>query len=119
MRWVEGILYSGFKDGSLSMINTASNKVERVIHFNGSLMAVDFMNQRIIVGLREGLIIECNATSDERVVLMESHYQGELWGLDTIQQTAITQGEDSQVKVWDLANKTCLFSSIVNAEAPK
>jgi hypothetical protein len=95
MRWVDGSLYTGFKDGTLAVINSASNTVDRTLLFHSSVIAIDYRNAKMIVGLKEGLILQCDSNSDERTVLVESHYNGELWGLDVVQQTAITSGEDS------------------------
>lgn len=49
---------------------------------------------------------------------MESHCDGEVWGLDVGhrgQSFVITSGDDNQVKVWDPANRKCVKTAILEA----
>jgi len=45
---------------------------------------------------------------------MESHNDGELWGLALDDQVVYTSGDDNQVKMWNPFNVTCMGTGIVN-----
>lgn len=57
MRFAGGKLYSGGKDGFMAITNTSSLQVEKTISFNNVLIrAIDVMNNKALVGLRDGTI---------------------------------------------------------------
>ena len=43
-------------------------------------IALDYMEKVIVAGLRDGRIIEISET-DEKLDIMNSHHEGEVWGL--------------------------------------
>lgn len=51
--------------------------------------------------------------------LMQSHNDGEVWGLDMDQNHVYTSGDDNQVKQWDPFTRTCTHTAIVSAEERK
>ena len=47
---------------------------------------------------------------------MESHCDGEVWGLDVSpagDNLIATSGDDNQIKVWDTYRRTCAASSVL------
>ena len=61
LRFAEGKLYSGGKDGNLCIINTQSLSVEKSISFDGILIrAIDVMGGNAVVGMRSGTIFHVN-----------------------------------------------------------
>jgi hypothetical protein len=51
---------------------------------------------------------------------MESHSDGEVWGLAVIDsETVLTSGDDNQIKAWSVSNKQAVSSAIVSNTARK
>jgi WD40 repeat protein len=49
---------------------------------------------------------------------MESHSDGEVWGLDVSHQSPnliVTAGDDNKVKVWDVGQFRCIATSELDA----
>lgn len=62
-------------------------KLEKFIDISSSFpKAIDFFNGNILVGLRNGSILEfkdaMNAESPSENIVMQSHFEGEIWGLE-------------------------------------
>jgi hypothetical protein len=112
-------LIAGSKDQKISIITIASGgnfKLEKLIDLSaipalGGLplilpKSVDFFNGNLIVGLRNGSIIEIKSALDtapqEAKVLVQSHFEGEAWGLETLDDgTVVTCGDDNRVMMFD------------------
>lgn len=63
--------------------------------------------------------MECDLETDEQRTLMESHNDGEVWGLDLDSDHVYTTGDDNQVKKWDPATRKCLHTAKVNTASRK
>jgi WD40 repeat protein len=62
------------------------------------------VGERIIVGCRDGSIIELNA--GQKKTVMESHSDGEVWGLAVSTESPniiVSAGDDNKLKVWDVS----------------
>lgn len=91
-------VYAGGKD-SIFVLDADLNKNGN-IQTGAQVRAIDSDGTNVLVGLRDGTIVEFNNAS-EKNVLMESHSDGEAWGLAICPQTG-------------LVNKYCrLYSSNV------
>jgi WD40 repeat protein len=78
---------------------------------------VDELDGKIIVGLRTGSIVELMGR--QKRVVMESHSDGEVWGLDIHfgnPSVLITTGDDNKVKVWDALQRKCVKTGILDLE---
>lgn len=75
------------------------------------------VGSKIIVGCINGDIIEINGTAQKKV--MESHSDGEVWGLDVSgnANTITTTGDDNKIKTWDTAARKCKSTGTLNAKA--
>lgn len=71
------------------------------------------------VGLRSGSIIEYDLESNETSTLMESHNDGEAWGLAVNDSHVFSSGDDNQVKQWDPMERRCVATAIVNEKSRK
>ena len=92
------VLYTGGKDG---FVRSSDGKEW---DFGHTLRSVDVSGGKIVVGLRNGTIAEqALEDNDSIAVLMQSHYEGEVWGLDKFGdgKTLITSGDDNCIMVWD------------------
>lgn len=100
IRWENGKLFSGGKDGKVLMTDTTSLNVEKTFDFGNPVRAVDCFNDNLVVGLRNGTIYHCDL-ADKKKAIMHSHNEGEVWGLDvTSSGQVVTSGDDNQVLTW-------------------
>lgn len=100
LRFADGKLFSGAKDGKVNCINVADCTVQNCIEFPSLIRAIDCCNGKLVVGQRDGTIT-CheNGTNTD---IMKSHSDGEVWGLDQCADgTVVTSGDDNKVMFWD------------------
>jgi WD40 repeat protein len=79
--WRAGKLYSGGKDGNVLVTDTASGSVTATIEFGCLIRAIDVNTPNMVVGTRDGNIWCCNDDGSNKRKVMESHSDGEVWGL--------------------------------------
>eukprot|EP00939_MAST-03C_sp_MAST-3C-sp1_P001727 g1727.t1 len=129
--WATGDrLFVGGKSGTIwifsDRVANAIRKIEvaSMEHFTSalpSIRSVCVANDRLLVGTQGGEIIEvCVGPSDDAsraVVLQESHFHGEVWGLSLHPKTqhACTAGDDKFVRLWDLETHRCVARTKLNA----
>lgn len=108
MRWNNGTLYSGGKDGNIVLLRTSDCSVQQRINFGNPIRAVDFDGTNMVVGLRNGTIVHTQPdASAAKKEIMHSHNEGEVWGLDFDNEGCVyTSADDNQVLVWD-PSKRC------------
>jgi hypothetical protein len=93
--YTDGMLYSGGKDGRVCVINGSSLECEKAINFSVLPRAIDVFGGKLVVGLRSGQIIECDLETETMTPLMESHNDGEVWGLSMDDAFVYTSGDDN------------------------
>lgn len=116
-------LIAGSKDQKISIISIGAGgnfKLDKMIDLSGiSAIAglpltypksVDFHNGNLLVGLRNGTIIEVKSALDaepqEPRVIMQSHFEGEAWGLELLDDgQVVTCGDDNRVMLFDSTNR--------------
>lgn len=100
LRYAEGNLWSGGKDGKVNCIDTSTGQALKSMDFPTLVRAVDCFNGQVLVGTRDGTITLCNG--DDKKAIMCSHSDGEVWGLDkNADGTVVTSGDDNKVMKWD------------------
>jgi microtubule-associated protein-like 6 len=104
-----GKLISGGKDNKIVIYNNANGDytLDKVIDFDSSYpKAIDFFQGKILVGLRNGSILEINAETEEKKSLLSSHHEGEAWGLHIIHDKGqfLTVGDDNKLMLFDYEN---------------
>lgn len=121
LRFAEGKLFSGGKDGKVAIINTSSLSVEKTLDFNGYLIrAIDVVGNKALVGLREGTIYQVDIGTGSKQVIMESHSEGEVWGLAAADETHIvTTGDDNKIKTWNIKTRKCEVTGKISNESRK
>ena len=87
-------------------------KLEKFIDISSSYpRSIDFFNGNLLVGLRNGSIIEfkdvMSGQSTENC-LIQSHFEGEVWGLELVpsQNKVITSGDDNKFLMYDYNSHT-------------
>lgn len=60
------------------------------------IRAIDFMEGNMLVGVRNGTIYHVECETDSRKEIMHSHNDGEVWGLDKVDDNCVvTSGDDN------------------------
>ena len=108
-----GKLISGGKDNKIVIYNNVNGNytLDKVIEFDSSFpKAIDCFNGKLLVGLRNGTIIEIDIATEEKKTLLSSHHEGEAWGLHIIEETKqfLTIGDDNKLMLYDFDNKRYL-----------
>lgn len=87
-------------------------KLEKFVDISGSFpRSIDFFNGNLLVGLRNGSILEFKdvMTSDSPAenCLIQSHFEGEVWGLEVAaaQNKVITSGDDNKIMMYDYSTR--------------
>lgn len=68
---------------------------------------IDYMNGKILVGLRSGSIFEITESDENKKLIMASHHEGEAWGLELVPSgnALFTIGDDNKILEFDYENK--------------
>jgi len=70
------------------------------------IRAIDFLDGNMLVGVRNGTIYHVECDIDKRKEIMHSHNDGEVWGLDKVDDNCVvTSGDDNQVIIWDVEQR--------------
>jgi len=118
----EGKLISGGKDNKICIFRAAGGEysLEKSIDFDSSYpRAIDYMNGKILIGLRNGSIFEINEASEERKQLLASHHEGEAWGLEIIPEDNLlfTIGDDNKVMIFDYEKKQFIKKGTISEKS--
>ena len=122
-----GKLISGGIDGKL-VIHSAkggSYTLEQTIDLgvDSHPKSIDYFDGRILVGLRNGSIYELSeSTPQDKKVLLQSHHEGESWGLTFSSGDGLvyTVGEDNKILVIDQNNRKVIkTAAIANERDPR
>ncbi len=112
-------IISGSKDYKIAIISSQTGgnfKLDRLIDLGtGTLIqpkSVDLFNGNLLVGLRNGTIIEypkvleSSDSTPEQRTLVSSHFEGETWGLCVVDDSSVvTSGEDNRINLFDFEGK--------------
>ena len=112
MNVVDDIVIIGGKDNKVHKLNSSLvQEAELPVDF--CPRAVDKQAQSLIVGQKNGSIVQF--TGGVPSTVMESHSDGEVWGLVQTQDLIISSGDDNKIKVWSVTEKRCIRTGTVEA----
>ena len=103
-------ILTGGKDGCVHIWNSQlvrqwsfDLKLARPELFHHQIQSVSAKSGMLVLGTKAGELVEVNLLSKETSLLAESHFSGELWGLDRHPSKAnfVTCGDDMTIRVWD------------------
>jgi WD40 repeat protein len=78
--WRDNCLYTGGADGKVCTFSTPDMAPGKCIEIGARVRAVDFLNDCMLVGTKDGQLKIMNGEQPAQTV-MESHNDGEVWGL--------------------------------------
>lgn len=105
IRWIDGKIISGAKDGNIVISDPSTGKAERTIDVGDLVRAVDMRDGTIVAGLRNGTILEIDSKGHTKD-LMKSHSSGEAWGLAVADdKTFVTSGDDNKAFAWSISDR--------------
>jgi len=110
MRIKDDMLYTGGKDGSVKCWDYSGETLEckKTISFGSMIRAIDSKDGTLVIGTKDGCIQTCVAESEVKTTIMESHNDGEVWGLASMDENCvISSGDDNQVIAWDHTTRKC------------
>jgi microtubule-associated protein-like 6 len=117
---------TGGKDGFVHIWNSQfvkqwsyDLKESQLSLFHHQVQSVSAMQGMLVVGTKAGELVEVNMLSRKACLLVESHFAGELWGLDKHPTKAnyVTCGDDMTVRVWDAKARQQIAMTSVGAKA--
>jgi WD40 repeat protein len=117
LRIVGDQVLSGGKDGKI-VVCDMSGAATQTVQLDGLVRSVDLLGSTILAGMRSGHIYKIDGGSP--VCVMESHNEGEVWGLAVGSDgVLVSSGDDNQVKSWDYTARVPLKSAIISSESEK
>ncbi len=86
----------------------------------GSMIrAIDHKGAQAVLGLRNGDILEVDSEMNKKVV-MQSHHEGEVWGLACIDDKhVVTSCDDNKIMVWNFQERKCIATGKVSDKTNK
>lgn len=86
------------------------------VDFSGVLLrAIDVMGSSALIGLKDGTIYQVDIGSKSKKMIMESHCEGEVWGLAIASEdVVVTSGDDNRIKTWSVSQRKCISRGIVS-----
>ena len=119
-----GKLFSGGKDNKFNIYKAEAGDLvlEKSIDFEGGYpRAIDYMNGKILMGLRNGSIYEINEATEEKKLLMASHHEGEAWGLQVVPEinSIFTVGDDNKLMQFNYEERKFVKQGKLSDHPPK
>lgn len=114
-----GKLISGGKDSKIIIHSAKGGEytLEKTIDMGESYpRSIDYLNGKVLVGLRNGSIYEINESTEEKKHLLASHHEGEAWGLEIAPEKNIivTVGDDNKILVFDYEQKKLITQGVIS-----
>jgi microtubule-associated protein-like 6 len=118
---IDDVLYVGARDGKIRAFGATNFEAKGEYNTpNTFARAIDKSGNNLLVGCRDGSIREIDVSSKNARVLMESHSDGEVWGLavhPTQNNIVVTTGDDNKVRSWDFKARRCVGSGTLDNAA--
>lgn len=113
---VNDVILSGGKDNKIIVLDKNFQKTKE-INAGSCPKSLDHQGSNILAGLRDGSIKEF-AASGSATTLMESHSDGEVWGLaidPSNPNVIVTSADDNRIKAWDTTQRRCIGSGTIDS----
>ena len=117
IRWCDGKIVSGAKDGKVVISNPEDGTAEKTIDVGELIRSVNMKGSKILAGLRNGTILKIDS-KDSKKEIIKSHSDGEAWRLAVADKdTFVTSRDDNKIYVWDAkTRKSTAIAEICDEE---
>lgn len=111
----DGLVMIGMSDGQL-YVHDKALKPCFTVNTKSTPRALDKNGDEILCGLRNGTICTVSVSGKAvKATLMQSHHDGEIWGLDVLENGDIlTTCDDNKVMHWSSKDRKCKGSYTIN-----
>lgn len=119
-------IMTGGKDGCVHIWNSQfvrkwsfDLKIAQPDLYHHQIQSLSSVSGMLILGTKAGDLVEVNILSKDSSILVESHFAGELWGLDKhpTKSYFVTCGDDMTVRVWDSKSRQQIAMTSMKAKA--
>jgi WD40 repeat protein len=107
---------TGGKNGTVTVWKDESHGLSKLRTFNlalpGAAKGIAFNGPDVVVGSKNGRVVQLNTSTGEETLLGSGHCDGETWGLamHPFDMQCVTTGDDNMIRCWDLVSMTCTKS---------
>jgi WD40 repeat protein len=115
MSYIDGKLITGGQDKKLIVWDAALSPI-LTISLPSIPRACDMKDGSYAIGMRNGTVAIYKGDKEEKIV-MKSHHDGEVWGLEIAGEHVITSCDDNKIMVWDPKTRTNLAMGTLNKVA--
>ena len=119
LRVANTCILSGSADKSLVMMSFDLEEMQRFA-LEAIPRSCDAIDGNIVVGCRNGSIYKIEG--EQITSVMSSHFDGEVWGLSVSHEEPeifATVADDNQLKIWNTAERRCIYSMILEENPGK
>lgn len=112
-------LIVGCRDSKLLIFKATGGvcTLEKVINLESSYpRSIDYFNDKILVGLRNGNIQEINESTEESKLLMACHCDGETWGIEINPEanSIYTLGDDNKIMEFNFEERKFIKKGVIS-----
>jgi WD40 repeat protein len=102
-------LITGGSDQLVCFVDPATLTSIRQIQLDSVPRSVDFA-KFLLVGQRNGNILEYDINRNIKEVIMHSHHDGELWAISLIEERGVfvTAADDNKLLMFEIDTKKCI-----------
>jgi len=103
------VILSGGTDKVVKVSDATTMQELNLITLDSSPRSVDYARY-LLIGLRNGSVLECDVKKEIKETIAHSHHDGEVWGLCVIpsQNKYVTSGDDNKILMFDMQSKRCI-----------
>jgi len=111
LTWCEDKIVSGGSEGTICISNI-DEETQKRIDIEFIPRSIDKLDEYILIGLKDGTICIINESTNNKTIVVKSHSEGEVWGLEVLESgNVLTTGDDNKLMLWSIKerrNKICI-----------
>ncbi len=98
----------------INIIDPSALSILKTIKTDGVPRSLDF-SKFLLIGQRNGSIVEYDINKEVRETIMHSHHDGELWGLAILEEQKLfaTSCDDNKIMLFDFEKRKCIQRGVV------
>lgn len=105
----KSVILSGGTDKVVKVSDATTMQELNLITLDSCPRSVDYARY-LLIGLRNGSVVECDVKKEIKETIAHSHHDGEVWGLCVIpsENKYVTSGDDNKILMFDMQTKRCV-----------